>query len=90
MALPVPVALREVTKYGALGNSENSPPAIERGKGRNAPVSTVRSVFAISIALCTTPIPLCTSSMVCPGNAPQGAPAARKLKPVQALIAMVP
>lgn len=41
---PVVAAERAVTNHGGFGKSANSPCTTERGKGRNGPFTTVRSV----------------------------------------------
>ncbi len=50
-----------VKNHGGLGNSVFSPCRIERGNGRNGAVTTVLSGLSNISALCTTPMPDCTS-----------------------------
>ena len=86
--------MREVTNHGGFGSTENVPRAgdeeDERGNGRNGPRVTDRSTRSSSSALWTMPMPLCTSSIVAPGNAPQVIVGVRKMNAVQALTAMPP
>ena len=56
-------------------------PATERGNGRNGPRTTVRSVASSSSALCTTPMPLCTSVSGGRERRPRWRRAVRKPKP---------
>jgi hypothetical protein len=63
--------VRLLVNHGGFGEIESSPLTMDRGNGRNGPRTTVRSVSSKSSALCTTPIPLWTSSIACPGKAPQ-------------------
>jgi hypothetical protein len=74
---PVVAAVRLFVNQGGLGASESSRWRKDRGAGRNGPRTTVRSTSSSSRALCTTPMPLCTSSIVWPGKAPQLACAVR-------------
>ena len=86
----VTFAVLFVTNQGGRGRIVVSPPASDAGNRRNGPRTTVFSGRLNITALCTTPIPLCTSSTVWPGNAPQVARGVRYPTPVQALIAIVP
>jgi hypothetical protein len=80
-------AVRLFTNQAGFGVIAISPWSTERGNGRNGPRTIVRSGASSNSALCTTPMPLCTPSSVCPGNAPQLAAAVRKPKAVHALTA---
>src|ERR1700712_4388997 len=87
---PVVAWVLLVTNHGGLGERVNSPAPSARWDGRNGPRTTVRSADFRRSALCTTPIPLCTSASVCPGYAPHVALAVRKPNPVHALTATAP
>src|SRR4051794_10494383 len=88
MRAVVVVPVRLFTNHAGFGEMANSPCSSERGEGRNGPRATVLSGPASSRGLGTTPIPLCTSFRVCPGNAPQGMVGTRKPSAVQVFTAM--
>lgn len=80
----------EVTKTGDGGAMVDSPPSQDRGNGRNEPYTTDFSGLGINNPLCTTPIPLPTSSRVLPGYAPQVSVGERKTKAVQQFAPIAP
>ena len=86
--------VRADTNHGGFGRIVRRPPPFaigsDRGNGRNGPRSTERSTPSSSSALCTTPMPLPTSSIVPPGNAPQVRVGVMNAKAVQLLIAIEP